>query len=353
MNHQEFLTIALLEAEKGRGFCAPNPAVGAVIVKDNHVLAVGHHQGPGKPHAEVEAIAKLNSAQCENAEIYITLEPCCHFGRTPPCTDLLIQKKFKAVCYGFQDPNPIVAGKGAEKILAAGIDCQYIKVPAITEFYRSYAYWNSTKKPFITAKIALSLDGKIGRVGATPIKLTGQVADQWTHQQRKLSDAILSTVKTVIADDPRLDARTTDGTYQKKLFLVDSKNALPSNAKIFTMAKSITIFTGKRHPREGGDPGYNAETKIDYIDITQENNCLDLAEIISYLGKQGLHDVWVEAGATLLNNLLEQQLVNRLIVYLCPKLLGEAALNGFIKEHQLPEPRWQIMGNDVMAEFIF
>lgn len=344
MKHQEFLTIALLEAEKGRGFCAPNPAVGAVIVKDNQVLAVGHHQGPGKPHAEVEAIAKLDSAQCENAEIYITLEPCCHQGRTPPCTDLLIQKKFKAVYYGFQDPNPIVAGKGAEIIREASITCQLIESSAISKFYRSYAYWTRTQKSYITAKIALSLDGKIGRAGVTtPIKLTSEIADQWTHQQRKRADAILSTVKTVISDDPQFNARTTNGTYQKKLFLIDSKNALPSNAKIFTTAKSVTIFTGNSELNDAAN----------YVKIHQENNCLDLVEIISYLGKQGLHDVWVEAGATLLNNLLEQQLIDRLIIFISPQLLGDEALNGFFKEYQLPEPHWQVMSNDVMAEFIF
>lgn len=341
-----YLKTALTEAEKGRGFCAPNPTVGAVVVKNNQILAVGHHQGPGEPHAEVEAIAKLSDTDCEGAEIYVTLEPCCHYGRTPPCADLLIKKKFKAVYYGFQDPNPIVAGKGAEKIREAGIHCEHIDLEEINTFYRSYAYWTAHKKPFITAKIALSLDGKTGVSGAKkPVKLTSAAADKYTHLQRKNTDAILSTVKTVVADNPQLNARTADGNYQKKLFLIGGTSELFSSAAIFKTAQSITLFTDKTHKQS-----YSA---INYVNITQDSKGLNLAEIINYLGNAGLHDVWVEAGATLLNNLLRQNLLNRLIIYVSPKILGNTALSGFFNEYALPEPSWQIMGDDVMVEFIF
>ncbi len=343
--HTDLLVLALKEAEKGRGFCAPNPAVGAVIVKNGEVIATGYHTGPGKPHAEVEAIAKLTDADCHDADIYVTLEPCSHYGRTPPCADLLIKKKFGRVFYGFQDPNPIVAGRGVEKIQTAGITCQLIELSEVKEFYHSYFYWTVTRKPYVTAKIAISLDGKIGIVAKNPTKLTGMIADQYTHQQRRMTDGILSTVKTIIADNPRFNARTADGEYQKKLFLIGGKDHLPSETVIFNSTESITLYNDKLQS--------NLKKEIKQVEIPRNEYGLNLTKIIEDLGKQGLHDLWVEVGATLLNQLLQQQLLNRLIIYISPKILGKGTIDAFLNFYQLPIPQWQLMGEDVMAEFIF
>lgn len=340
-----FLALALKEAEKGRGFCAPNPAVGAVIVKKGSILTTGYHQGPGKSHAEVDAISKISDADCEGADIYVTLEPCSHYGRTPPCADLLVTKKIARVFYGLEDPNPIVAGSGAKKIKAAGIECHRLESMKIKDFYHSYTHWTVTKKPYITAKIAISLDGKTGIRAAKPTKLTGELADRYTHQQRKITDGILSTVKTIIADNPKLNARTADGEYQKKLFLIGGANALPSNAAIFNTTESITLYNDKPQP--------DLVDKIHQIKVSRTEQGLNLPEVITDLGAQGLHDVWVEAGAGLLNQLLQQKLINRLIIYFAPKVLGKAGANAFLDGYSLPIPRWQTMGNDIMAEFIF
>src|SRR5579872_350780 len=156
MNKEHFLRQALELAKIRRGFCSPNPSVGAVIVSETgDVLATGYHFAAGHAHAEVDALQKLNG-KAKNAIIYITLEPCCHWGRTPPCTDAIIQAGIKQVIYGFMDPNPMVSGKSKTILAKENILCDYVEVPEITEFYASYRYWHQTKKPFVTAKIALS-----------------------------------------------------------------------------------------------------------------------------------------------------------------------------------------------------
>lgn len=344
---QHYLLLALTEAAKGKGQCAPNPAVGAVIVKNNTVIATGYHKGPGLPHAEVEAITKLADKECEGAEIYVTLEPCSHYGRTPPCADLLIEKKFKAVYFGYLDPNPLVAGTGADRIKTAGIHCEHFEVPEINYFYKSYAHWTKTKKPFIMAKIAMSLDGKIALADGSPIKLTGPEADVYTHEQRRLSDGILSSSKTVMNDNAKFNARTADGIYQKKLFLLDRQLALPSTAEVFNTTESITLFH-----ETGASLDYEHD-KLTLIQCETTDSGLKLEEVITYLGQLGLHEVWLEVGAQALNSFIEANLLNKLIIYTCPILLGSKALNGFRRAHNLPKPSWQRLGSDIMAQFEF
>jgi len=340
-----YLLQALTEARKTKGQCAPNPAVGTVIVKNNTIMATGYHHGPGFPHAEVDAIKKLTDQECEGADIYVSLEPCSHYGRTPPCADLLVEKKFKSVYFGYLDPNPLVAGKGVEKIKAAGIQCEHIKVPEIDKFYESYAYWTKTQRPFLTAKIAMSLDGKIALAGGLPVKLTGAETDSYTHEQRRITDGILSTSKTVIRDNSKFNARTADGIHQKKVFLLDRQLVLPSTAELLNTAESITLFH-----EEGAELNY-CHDKLELVCCKKSKSGLNLNEVITYLGQQGLHDIWLEVGSRCLNGFLKANLLNRLIIYLCPTLLGPEALDGFIAAHNLPKPSWQRLGSDIMAEF--
>src|SRR3990167_2136538 len=170
--HIHRLKQALSLAESQRGFCAPNPSVGALVVKEGELIAEGVHRGPMKPHAEVEAIHHAGN-QAEGASLYVTLEPCCHWGRTPPCTDLIVKSRIKAVYYAFQDPNPKVAGQGAKQLQAAGIECHSVELPEVTDFYRSYHYWIREGRPWVTAKLAISLDGKIAGPHGEPVSLTG------------------------------------------------------------------------------------------------------------------------------------------------------------------------------------
>jgi diaminohydroxyphosphoribosylaminopyrimidine deaminase/5-amino-6-(5-phosphoribosylamino)uracil reductase len=152
MTHEIYLKQALQLAEIRRGFCAPNPSVGAVVVKNNKVISTGFHFASGAPHAEVDALNKCGD-EARGATIYVTLEPCCHWGKTPPCTQLLIDRGIKTVIYGLSDPNPLVAGKGHANLEAANISCEQYTVPEISAFYASYYYWHKTGLPWVTAKI--------------------------------------------------------------------------------------------------------------------------------------------------------------------------------------------------------
>ncbi len=344
----KFLQSALREAAQARGLCAPNPAVGAVIVYQGKVVATGFHAGPGKPHAEVVAIKNSPKQDFSNCELYVTLEPCAHFGRTPPCADLIIQKGFKAVYYGYKDPNPLVAGKGAAKIQAAGIQCTHQSFSEINEFYQSYQWWTHTKKAFITAKIAISLDGKIAAEDSVPVKLSGKSADEFTHQCRLKTDAILSSIKTVNQDDPAFNARVSPNPVKKNLFLIGANTQLNLNRQIFKTANQITLLVPKSYPY---DPTELSNLNREVLSGTEDK--IDLTAIPAYLGQLGLQDVWLECGATLLNEFMQLKLLNRLYVYVSPKLLGSSACEGFFKVHELPEPRWMIKGSDAVARFDF
>jgi diaminohydroxyphosphoribosylaminopyrimidine deaminase/5-amino-6-(5-phosphoribosylamino)uracil reductase len=229
-----YLCAALTQAQVNRGFCSPNPAVGAIIVKDHKVLATGFHLGPGTHHAEVDAIKKLSPAETAGATIYISLEPCCHFGRTPPCTDALIQAGIKRVVYGYEDPNPLVKGKSQSLLQAANISCDYLPIAEIDAFYQSYSHWHLTKMPFITAKIALTLDGKMAGKLGQPIAITGPALQEFTHQSRKLSDAILTTAETILKDDPQLNIRLKNTIFTKPIYILDRQLKVSPEARIFS-----------------------------------------------------------------------------------------------------------------------
>jgi diaminohydroxyphosphoribosylaminopyrimidine deaminase/5-amino-6-(5-phosphoribosylamino)uracil reductase len=351
IQHKHYLLQALAEAEMSRGFCAPNPSVGSLIVKNHKIIASGYHRGIGQPHAEVEALKKLGEA-ARGATLYVSLEPCCHHGRTPPCTQLIIECGISAVYYGYQDPNPLVAGKGEAELKQAGIHCEQIDSEEIKAFYESYAHWINTKRPWVTAKIALSLDAKIAGPQGQTVQITGEELQQFTHQWRKRSDAILTTAKTIINDNPQLNARMQNQVYAKPLYILDRRLDIPNTAEIFKTAKRITIFHegNLKKPLEK-----NAE--ITYQPVTSKNNKLDLAEIIAAIGSDGVHDLWVEAGGQLFEGLITEKQIQRSFIYIAAKHLGVAAQPAFSVTENLfadvREVNWQIKGKDALCEMLF
>ncbi|HLD16872.1 MAG TPA: bifunctional diaminohydroxyphosphoribosylaminopyrimidine deaminase/5-amino-6-(5-phosphoribosylamino)uracil reductase RibD [Coxiellaceae bacterium] len=341
MDHEpiDFLKKALILAQNYRGFCAPNPAVGAVVVKNGEIIAEGTHQGVGTWHAERDALLKVGLAK--GADLYVTLEPCCHHGRTPPCTDSIIEKGIRRVYYGFLDPNPIMAGKGIATLQAAGIECYPISHYSIEQFYQSYAHWWKTKRPFVTAKIALSADYKIAREGGKPARITGEALSQWTHTQRQHTDAILTTATTLMADDSQLNARFPHGTISKPVFVLDRVARLPLDRKIFKTAQSVKLLVSRNIP-----------ASHQTISIEEKEDGLNLHQVMEVIGQQGIHDLWVEAGPTLFDSLWKNHLLHRVWVYRSSKTLGEKALPGpqssdFI--NQLAGLQWTACGEDQIA----
>lgn len=354
MSHSKYLKQALELATTRRGFCSPNPAVGAVVVKDGQELATGVHWAAGEPHAEAVALAKLDSAL--GATIYITLEPCCHFGKTPPCTDLLIAKGIREVIYGFPDPNPIVRKQSEEQLTKAGITVHQVTLPEINDFYRSYAYWWTHKRPFVTAKIALSLDGKIAGEQGEPIALTGGVLRELTHQKRKSSDAILTTINTILCDNPQLNARFSGAVYNKPVYVLDSRLRLPLTANLLKTAEPLIVF-------------YNiAEAALERIEsleqlgvkcvaIPGKDGKLDLKAVLDKIGQDGKHDLWVEAGGECFQAFHTAKLINEAYVYVAPKWLGEKSKTAFkgplMLTNDVTNYQWHTAGEDVYLKIEF
>jgi diaminohydroxyphosphoribosylaminopyrimidine deaminase/5-amino-6-(5-phosphoribosylamino)uracil reductase len=318
---QTRLLQALSQAKIARGLCAPNPAVGALIVNGaGQPLSQGYHTGPGNPHAEIEAL-KNTSLPTQNTTLYVTLEPCCHWGKTPPCTDEIIQAGIKRVVYGYLDPNPLVAGKGIQQLTEQGITCNHIPLPEINTFYESYQHWSKTHTPFITAKIAMTLDGKIAGKNGERITITDQLLQELTHAYRKNTDAILTTAKTIINDNPQLNARYENQIISKPLYILDSQLTILDSSAIYSTAKSITIFHSEKISAKRLSDF--KQLNVRYIPISESNHGLNLTEIIKIIGADGIHDLWIEAGGTCFAAFWQNQLLQCALIYISPKWLGE------------------------------
>lgn len=348
-----YLESALALAEIRRGFCAPNPCVGAILVKNNKIIAKGYHQKCGSPHAEVDAINQIAANQVKGATLYVTLQPCCHTAKkTPPCTDLIIKSGIVKVVYSFQDPNPAVNNSTDKILQRAGIECIQYPLPAISKFYTSYAHWWRYKRPFTTAKLAISLDGKIADKNGKPIQLTGDEAQKFTHQQRKKTDAILTTAKTIGSDDPLLNSRLDNEIVKKPLYILDSHLNLLASSKIFHSAEHVTIFhsasLAKEHQLKRQQP--NAR----FIPIKTDKSGLNLLAVLEQIGSDGKIDLWIEAGGQLFQAFVQHGLLQKAFIYVAPLWLGENTQTAFTSPKPLKKglpTNTTLLGIDTCFEF--
>jgi diaminohydroxyphosphoribosylaminopyrimidine deaminase/5-amino-6-(5-phosphoribosylamino)uracil reductase len=299
MMHDFFMQAALKQAWLGRGITAPNPAVGAVAVLDGNIIAQAvTAPNPGVSHAE-QLLLKTLPDNCSNMTLYVTLEPCNHWGKTPPCTEGIILKRFKQVVYAYRDPNPLVSENNTPDLLAKqGIDVVHYPMPEVDAFYASYAFWLKTKRPWVTVKMAQSFDGKIAGKNSERVYLSNSACAKATHDARLHTDVILTTARTIRQDDPLLNVRIGKKIMSKPVAVLDNQKQLPATAQIHQTAKKLHIYTD-----------------------------MDLLDILLDLGRIGYHDVWVEAGSQLFNALHQNKLVQRTILYLVPNILGEEALS--------------------------
>jgi diaminohydroxyphosphoribosylaminopyrimidine deaminase/5-amino-6-(5-phosphoribosylamino)uracil reductase len=318
----EFMALALQLAARGRATARPNPAVGCVVV-DAHgeIAGQGWHERAGGPHAEVVALAEAG-ARANGSTVYVTLEPCSHHGRTPPCTDQLIAASVSAVVYAVEDPNPSVAGKGAEALRGAGISVTSGLLAAdAADLNKGFFARMQRGRPWLRSKIAVSLDGRTALRNGVSQWITSSAARADVHRWRALSGAVLTGIGTVLADDPSLTARNADELVRDQPIRVvlDSELNTPVDAKLFKHGGPIMIF----HGQGVGDgavrlAGAGAET----IAVAAENGALDLVAVLKALADREINDVWVEAGATLNGALLAGGLIDELIVYQAASVLG-------------------------------
>ena len=339
--HAQYLRKALSLAQPYQGQVAPNPPVGAILVKDGAICGTGAHLGPGHPHAEVMAIQSMH-ADISHATLYVTLEPCCHLGKTPPCTELIIKSRIHTVYYGFVDPNPIIAGRGIQILEAHGIRCMLYHLPDIDQFYRAYQYWHQHQRPWVTAKLAISLDGKIANPDSQPVYLTGKKTQKYTHQRRRKQDALLTTSRTVIQDNPKLSVRDRWPIQKKPIYILDPELRFPIDATLWETTKSMTllhlldIIDLKARKQRLNEISRQKNTPLRCIPITREHPSstrLSLNDVLTHIGQDGIQRLWVEAGGVCFESFLHQQLLNEAFIYIAPCMLGEAALSAFRKHY--------------------
>ena len=318
--HETYMKRALELAASAMGHTSPNPMVGCVVVRDGRILAEGCHEKYGEFHAERNALTRYDG-DASGTDLYVTLEPCCHQGKTPPCTDIIIEKKIGRVFVGAMDPNPKVAGKGVRILKEHGIEVEtgILEKECLT-LNEIFFHYISTGLPYVAMKYAMTLDGKIASFTGDSKWITGEAAREHVHSLRKKYSAIMAGVDTVIADDPMLNCRIDKGVDPVRV-ICDSGLRIPMESQIVKTADTIrTIVAYAGNPLE--DKKKELESTGVELLRTGEGEQVDLKLLFQKLGEMTIDSVLVEGGGTLHGSLLQTGFVNRVYAYIAPKLIG-------------------------------
>ena len=320
MNDRDYMLRAIELAKKGIGHTAPNPMVGAVIVKDGRIIGEGYHRKCGELHAERNAFAALTES-AEGADIYVTLEPCCHYGRTPPCTQAIIENKIARVFIGSRDPNPLVSGKGAVMLREHGIevyeDFLREKCDEINPVFFKYI---TSKTPYVVMKYAMSIDGKIAAHNGKSKWITGETARRHVHRLRGYYSAILAGIGTVLADDPMLNCRL-ENAHQPLRVIVDTNLRIPLDCNI---CKTAGEFPTMAACVNGDSDKMNALRKlgVDVRILPEKDGHVDLKALMTLLGEMQISSVLIEGGGEINEAALRADIVNHVYAYIAPKIIG-------------------------------
>ena len=319
-----YMKQALSLAEKGKGFTSPNPMVGAVIVKDGRVVGEGYHKKYGDWHAEVNAFNNA-SEDVEGATMYVTLEPCSHTGKTPPCADKIIEKKIGRVVIGAADPNPLVSGRGIQKLQNAGIkvSCGLLADESIrlNEIFMKYIV---QKRPFVVYKSATALDGKIATVTGKSQWISNENSRKETHLLRHYMSGIMVGINTVMADNPMLNCRI-DGLTSPIRIIVDSLLRISPDCRIVQSAKDYRTIVATLQESDSIKANRLKQMGVEIVTVKERNGRIDLENLMSILGEMGIDSILIEGGGTLAFSCFEQGIVDKVIYYIAPKILGGAS----------------------------
>jgi diaminohydroxyphosphoribosylaminopyrimidine deaminase/5-amino-6-(5-phosphoribosylamino)uracil reductase len=317
---ERFMRRALALARKGEGSVSPNPLVGAVIVRDGRIIAEGFHHCCGENHAEIDAIRNATEA-IAGATFYITLEPCSHHGRTPPCVEALIAHRPGRVVVGAVDPNPLVSGRGIEALRLSGIETEVgVLEEACRESNRVFFKYIRTGLPYVTLKFAQTLDGRIAAASGRSHWISSPPSLRFAHRLRAIHDAILVGAGTVLADNPELTCRLVRGRDPLRI-VVDSRLRLSPDATVFSDGKRTIAAATRRAPAERRR--LLEKKGIEVMEIGEDPaGRVDLRELLTLLGKREISSLLVEGGATVATSFLKENLADRLIVILSPKIVG-------------------------------
>lgn len=326
MAEEQFMKRAIELAKQGVGWTAPNPLVGAVVVKNGRVIGEGYHRKYGELHAERNALAACTEDPA-GATLYVTLEPCCHYGKTPPCTEIIIEKKIAKVVIGSRDPNPKVAGKGARILREHGINVveDYMR-EACDALNPVFFHYITTKTPYVVLKFAMTLDGKIAtRTGASKW-ITGEAARNHVHQLRGRYAGILAGIGTVLADDPMLNCRI-DGAHQPLRIILDSHLRIPMGSRLVRSANEYPLLIVCNESTRDREEGTNRIQKLEEAGakvwtLPEKNGHPDLNVLMQRLGEEKIDSVLIEGGGTVNEAVLKAHIVHHVYAYIAPKIFG-------------------------------
>lgn len=326
MAEEQFMKRAIELAKQGVGWTAPNPLVGAVVVKNGRVIGEGYHRKYGELHAERNALAAC-SEDPAGATLYVTLEPCCHYGKTPPCTEIIIEKKIAKVVIGSRDPNPKVAGKGARILREHGIEVveDYMR-EACDALNPVFFHYITTKTPYVVLKFAMTLDGKIAtRTGASKW-ITGEAARNHVHQLRGRYAGILAGIGTVLEDDPMLNCRI-DGAHQPLRIILDSHLRIPMGSRLVRSAKEYPLLVVCNESAREREEGASRIQKLEEAGakvwtLPEKNGHPDLNVLMQRLGEEKIDSVLIEGGGTVNEAALKAHIVHHVYAYIAPKIFG-------------------------------
>lgn len=322
MTDQDYMRLAIELAANTNGQTSPNPLVGAVVVKENQIVGMGAHLKAGEAHAEVHAI-KMAGEKAKDATIYVTLEPCSHFGRTPPCADLLIKSEVKRVVIASTDPNPLVAGQGIERLRKAGIEVDVgILREEAEELNEVFFHYISTGMPYITLKSATSLDGKIATVSGESKWITSEESRLDVHKYRHQHDGILVGINTILKDDPELTTRLPLGGKNPIRIVLDTNLRTPLDAKLVNDNKAQTwIIVGQNVATEKIKAMQEKYAEV----IEMPSTVLDTLDVLKVLGEKGITSLFVEGGSQINGSFIKAKAINQVITYIAPKIIGGAS----------------------------
>jgi diaminohydroxyphosphoribosylaminopyrimidine deaminase/5-amino-6-(5-phosphoribosylamino)uracil reductase len=357
---EHYMRIALSLAKRGRGKVSPNPLVGAVLVKKGRIVGKGFHQTAGGPHAEVNAM-KAAGDKARGADLYINLEPCCHYGKTPPCTDTLLQHKIKRVFVGMVDPNPLVSGKGLERLIKAGIRVKTGILEAearkLNEVFIKYI---TRKMPFVILKVASTIDGKIATRTGDARWITGEKARSFVHQLRNEVEAVLVGIGTVKRDNPLLTTRLSQGKGRDPhRIVIDTNLTLPLSSKLLHLNSPARTIIVAAHNASTRKMRKLKELGATILTIPTRKGRLNLRELLKELGKMEITSIMVEGGREIFTSFLEQGLADKLYLFYAPKIImgkeavgitggpGRARLKDAI---QVSEVKVKRLGYDILIE---
>ena len=336
MKDEYYMKMALKLAQKGRGYVSPNPLVGAIIVKGDRIIGRGYHQRYGENHAEINAL-KNAAENVAGSTLYVTLEPCCHEGKTPACIDSITKHKITRVVIGTIDSNPLVSCRGIKYLQSCGIEVKTgILEPECRELNEVFFHFMETKLPFVTIKYAQTLDGRIATATGQSQWISSPPSLKFTHKLRAAHDAILVGVGTVIKDNPELTVRLVRGRNPLRV-IVDSALKIPAKSKILkNLSETKTIIATIK---KASDPQFKRLTKLGAEIITvnaDKQGKVDLKKLLKMLAKRNISSVLIEGGAQIITSILINNLANRLVTVIAPKILGKGIeAVGDLKIHNL------------------